>query len=68
MESNEYTENKIRDVAYGYRLYRINDDVTIESKIFDTFEGINTEYKYFKTDDFIEEIYGVSYNLTPSIK
>lgn len=64
---DEYTTNLVIDESYGLLLYKINDDLTLESKIFTSLEDIEEDYKYFKTGELITKITSEPYYLEKSI-
>lgn len=59
----EYTSDKVRDITYKFKFYKINKDGTISSKIFDDLNEVPDDYKYFKTKDLIQKNIGESYYL-----
>lgn len=63
IEPNVYTDNPVKDVSYGILLYRINEDGTLESKVFRSLEEVEEGYDYFKTGTLITKIESEEYYL-----
>lgn len=51
---DEYTEEKVRDITYHFKFYKIMDDGTVENKLFDSLEEREEGYNYFKESDLGE--------------
>lgn len=60
---DEYTNDKVRDITYKYRFYKINEDGTVFSCLFDSLEEVPVEYKYFKADQLVQQIISDEYYL-----
>lgn len=64
IDMDKYTENKVRDITYNYKLYKINKETNkIEYDYFDSLEDVPSEYKYFKVSDLINKNTSESYYL-----
>ena len=56
----------MKDLTYKFRFYKINEDGTIISKLFDTLEEVENGYDYFSPNKLVEGIYSNSYYLEKS--
>lgn len=63
---NVYTENKVKDITYKFKLYKLNSNGEFISKYFSSFDEIEDGYIYFKKGDFIVELQSDSYYLSPN--
>lgn len=64
IDMNKYTKDKVRDITYNYKLYKINKGTNkIEYDYFDSLEEAPAEYKYFKVSDLINKNTSESYYL-----
>lgn len=52
---DEYTTDKVQDITYQYQLYKINEDGTLSKRLFESFEDVSEEYKYFTPDTLVKE-------------
>lgn len=59
----EYTSDKVRDITYKFKFYKINNDGSTSSKSFNSLDDIEKEYKYFKLEDLVEKHISDSYYL-----
>jgi len=50
---DEFTNDQVRDITYKYRLYKIDNNGEIVPMIFENIEDAPSEYRYFKTNDFV---------------
>lgn len=57
---DEYTTDKIRDINYQFKFYKIEDDGTLSYKYFNSLENVEEGYNYFK-DDLVNEIVSKAY-------
>lgn len=53
---DEYTDNKVRDITYQFRFYKINSDNSISEKLFNSLDEISSEYKYFKPITLVKKM------------
>lgn len=60
---DEYTTEKVRDITYNYKFYKINDNGELEYKYFNSLDNLDEEYKYFKVSDLVNKNIGESYYL-----
>ena len=60
---DEYTEDKVRDITYKFKFYKINEDGTLSYSMFDSLDEITDEYKYFKTSDLVQKFVSDGYYL-----
>ena len=60
---DEYTEDKVRDIEYRFKFYKINEDGKIETKEFNSFEDREDGYDYFKESDLIQRYISDEYYL-----
>lgn len=61
---DKYTDDKVRDITYNYKLYKINKETgKIEYAYFDSLDEAKEDYKYFKTSDLVYKNIGESYYL-----
>lgn len=60
---DKYTTDKVRDITYKIKLYKVDEKGNVKSKLFDKIDDINKEYCYFKTDDIITPCVSDSYYL-----
>lgn len=60
---DKYTTDKVRDITYKIKLYKVDEKGNVKSKLFDKIDDINKEYCYFKTDDIITQCVSDSYYL-----
>lgn len=61
---NEYTDDKVRDITYQYRFYKLNDDGTTSAKLFNSLDEVTPEYKYFTPNTLVQQNISDSYYLT----
>lgn len=61
---DEHTEDKVRDITYQFRFYKINNDGTVSSSLFNSLEEVSEEYKYFKPNVLVQKNISDSYYLT----
>ena len=61
-----YTTDKVRDVTYMFRFYKIDENGKLSSKLFKTLDDVEDEYKYFNKSLFVEKVYSNSYYLKQS--
>ena len=64
--SLEYTTDKVRDITYQFRFYKIDEDGVVSSKLFSALEEVPEEYRYFKLFDFVQKETSSSYYLEMS--
>lgn len=67
VDLNEYTDNKVRDITYKYKVYKINDDKSISMKFVDNFDEIDNEYIFFKKNGLVTEVISDEYYLEKEI-
>lgn len=60
---NEYTEDKVRDITYEYKFYKIDENGKLVSKCFNSLDDIEKDYIYFKKNDLIVKIISEDYYL-----
>lgn len=60
---DEYTTDKVKDITYNYKFYKINDKGELEYKYFDSLDDLDREYKYFKVSNLVNENESDSYYL-----
>ena len=60
---DQYTKNPVKDESYGLLLYKIQEDGTLESKVFLDWDSIEDGYDYFKTADLITKVVSDEYYL-----
>lgn len=60
---DEYTTDKVRDITYQYRFYKLNADGTTSSKLFNSLEEVTGEYKYFTPKTLVQKNTSESYYL-----
>jgi len=61
---NEYTDDKVRDITYQYRFYKLNADGTTSEKLFNSLDEVTPEYKYFTPTTLVQKNISESYYLT----
>ncbi len=62
---DKYTENKVRDITYEFKFYKIDENGNLVSKNFKTFtiDDIEEGYNYFNEKDFVQKYTSDSYYL-----
>lgn len=60
---DEYTEDKVRDINYCFKFYKIMEDGSIENKLFDSLEDREEGYNYFKESDLVQKNVSEEYYL-----
>ena len=60
---NEYTEDKVRDITYHFKFYKILPDGSIEDKLFDSLEEREEGYNYFRESDLVQKCISDEYYL-----
>lgn len=63
IDMDKYTPDKVRDITYNYKLYKVNDDGKIEYEYFNSLDDAKAEYKYFKVYNVINKNTSDSYYL-----
>ena len=64
IDLDEYTDDKVRDITYQFKFYKINDDGTLISKLFNSLDEVDDDYKYFKPGDLVKKNISDSYYLS----
>jgi len=60
---DEYTEDKVRDIIYRFKFYKILDNGTFEDKLFDSLEDREEGYNYFRESDLVQKYVSDEYYL-----
>jgi len=60
---DKYTKDQVRDITYKFRFYKIKEDGTLDSKLFNSLDEVTKEYKYFYPSNLVKEKIGSSYKL-----
>lgn len=60
---DEYTTDKVKDITYMYKFYKIDDEKVTE-KYFSSLNDIEEGYTYFKLNDFVKENVSEPYYLS----
>lgn len=60
---DEYTEDKVRDINYCFKFYKIMEDGSIENKLFDSLEDREEGYNYFRESDLVQKYVSDEYYL-----
>lgn len=58
-----YTTDQVRDITYMIKLYKVNDEGVVESKLFEKVEEIDEDYIYFNPKNLITECVSEPYYL-----
>lgn len=60
---DEYTEDKVRDITYCFKFYKITGDGEILFKTFDSLEDREEGYNYFRESDLVQKYVSDEYYL-----
>ena len=63
IELDEMTKDKVRDITYRFKFYKILPDGTLEDKLFDSLEDREEGYNYFRESDLIQKYVSDEYYL-----